>query len=164
MDYMSILWGDQLGVKTEMMKLQGIQNNFAKKILVRTQSGDKALGELGWLNLETCRRNYRLMLAHGTLKGELLSHLDDLVVKEAQNNEYYSRDKIFNRLPTPRNNWGKRLTTQTVFNAWRSLGRVHGQLMPLNRFKMFLRKGLIRVWNDWGLFNYLKEFFTFLIF
>ena len=109
MDYMSILWRDQPGVKTEMMKLQGIQNNFTKKILVGTQSDDKALGELGWLNLEIRRRNYRLMLAHRTVEGEHISHLDDLVVKEAQNNEYYSRDKIFNRLPSPRTNWGKRV-------------------------------------------------------
>ena len=57
------------------------------------------------------------MLAHRTLKGEHISHLDDLVVEEYQNNEYYFREKIFNYLPTTRTNWDKRVTTQIVFNA-----------------------------------------------
>ena len=57
------------------------------------QSCDKALGQLGWLNLETRSRNYRLMLAHWILK------------KEAENKECYTRDKFFNRLLIPRANW-----------------------------------------------------------
>jgi len=46
LDYANIVWGDQLGLKSEMEQLQGFQNKFAKKGLGKNVSSKEAMKTL----------------------------------------------------------------------------------------------------------------------
>ena len=50
-DYAGIVWGDQPGLKSEMEKLQAIQNRFAKKTDGSKQSSAEAMASLKWIPL-----------------------------------------------------------------------------------------------------------------
>ena len=130
----------QPGLKAKMSKLQGFQDKFVKKITTQTEATTK----LGWRTLESRRFNCRVLLAHRIVKGENIQHLQDLVNRDELNSNYCFRENIFNRLPCPKTNWGKRSTTYTVFTSWRDLPKHLKKLMPINQFKKLLKKESIR--------------------
>ena len=94
----------------------------------------EAIHELGWITLESRRMNYRSLLAHRIVKEENIQHLQDLVHRDKPNTNYYFREHIFNRLPCPKTNWGKRSTTYMVFT------KTFKKLMPINQIKKLLKK------------------------
>jgi len=54
---------------SEMDKLQGFQNKFAKKVLRENVSSKEALKTLKWLPLECRRRGHRCELVQNAIKG-----------------------------------------------------------------------------------------------
>ena len=71
--------GRSAGLKTQMSKLQGFQDRFAKKITIQTDCGEEAINKLEWITLESRRMNYWALFAHQIVKGENIQHLQDLV-------------------------------------------------------------------------------------
>ena len=97
-------WGGQPGLRAQMSKLQGFQNESALKIFRKPDCGEEAIKKLGWITLENRRVNYRAILAHRIVKGENINHLQDLLITDDFKGNYYFRECIFNRLPCPKAN------------------------------------------------------------
>ena len=63
-DYADFIWGDQPGLKYEMVQLQGFQNKFAKKVFRKNRP------------LEYRRRAHRCLLVQNSIKGNVPEHFD----------------------------------------------------------------------------------------
>ena len=76
LDYADTVWGDQPGLKSEMEKLQSVQNKFKRKIKLGKMSSSEALRYLNWLPLAGRRLSHRCIAVENAIKGSIPQHFE----------------------------------------------------------------------------------------
>ena len=144
LDYADFIWGDQPGLKSEMVQLQGFQNKFAKKVFRKKASSEESIKALNWLPLEYRRRGHRCLLVQNAIKGNVPEHFDSF--KSPLNSHgYNTRNGYLPRFGKFRTTWGKRNTCFQAVNEWMKLPPELRNPMPPNIFKRHLNNYFLQI-------------------